>query len=171
MKETTGTRVPKARKDQLIVQQANDETLVYDLRSDKAHCLNLTAAAVWKSCDGKTTVADMVRQLGGELGGPVDEEVIWLALTQLEKFNLLDEKLTKPVTVVGMSRRELAKRLGTAAVIALPLVISIVAPTAAHALTCPPSGGTNVPPGCPCNGGGNCLPGKACSGAPKVCQP
>ena len=106
MKETPGTRVPTARKDQLIIQKAHDEVLVYDLKTDKAHCLNLTAASVWNSCDGKSTVADIVRRLGGELGAPIDEEIVWLALTQLEKFDLLDAKLTKPKTIIGMSRRE-----------------------------------------------------------------
>jgi len=168
MNETTGTRVPTARKDQLIIQKAHDEVLVYDLKTDKAHCLNLTAARVWESCDGQSTVGDIVRHLGGELGAPIDEEVVWLALTQLEKFNLLDAKLTKPTTIVGMSRRELAKKLGTAAVIALPVVISIVAPTAAHALTCFGSNVNGNPPGCPCLNNTKCASGNCVAG---ICAP
>jgi hypothetical protein len=31
---------PTARKDQLIVKELDDETLVYDLERDEAHCLN-----------------------------------------------------------------------------------------------------------------------------------
>ena len=41
---------PKSRTDNLVVQEMNDEVLVYDLDSNKAVCLNETAAIVWKSC-------------------------------------------------------------------------------------------------------------------------
>ena len=30
----------------------DDELLVYDARTHRGHCLNQTAAAVWKACDG-----------------------------------------------------------------------------------------------------------------------
>jgi len=41
-------QLPLARKDQLIVKEVDDEVLVYDLKTDQAHCLNKTAALVWK---------------------------------------------------------------------------------------------------------------------------
>ncbi len=44
--------LPVARHKNLIVKELPDETLIYDLDSDKAHCLNQTAALVWKNCDG-----------------------------------------------------------------------------------------------------------------------
>ena len=46
---------PTARKSGLVVQEMPDELLVYDTENNKAHCLNTTAAFVWKSCDGKKT--------------------------------------------------------------------------------------------------------------------
>ena len=66
--------LPLARKDALIVSELEDEVLVYDLKRDKAHCLNSTAASVWKRCDGKLAVTDMTRLLkkGGELGKRLD---------------------------------------------------------------------------------------------------
>ncbi len=43
---------PLARKADLVTKEVADEVLVYDLKSHKAHCLNQTAALVWKYCDG-----------------------------------------------------------------------------------------------------------------------
>jgi hypothetical protein len=67
---------------------------------------------------------------------PVDAQLIWLALDQLRSSQLLEEKTFWPAAIPGlanMSRREVVRRLGLAAAIALPLVISITAPTAAEA--------------------------------------
>ena len=54
---------PKARKHELIVKELSDETLVYDETTHKAHCLNQTAALVWKFCDGRTSIPQMTRLL------------------------------------------------------------------------------------------------------------
>src|SRR2546429_4641582 len=102
MKQNAG-RVPRARIEGLVIQELPDEVLVYDRDRDKAHCLNQTAALVWKYCDGKTTVASMANQLGRDLKtGSVDERIIWYALDQLAKDNLLDETVTPPVLLSGM---------------------------------------------------------------------
>ncbi len=81
---------PLARQASLVVKELEDETLVYDLETDKAHCLNSTAARVWKSCDGHSTVTDIAEQLSSPGKPAVDESVVWLALDQLERFKLLD---------------------------------------------------------------------------------
>src|ERR1700675_4268578 len=84
MKKNTG--VPLARREGLVIQELPDEVLIYDRERDKAHCLNQTAALVWKYCDGKTSVADMSRKLARELdSAPIDEKVIWYALDQLSE--------------------------------------------------------------------------------------
>ena len=44
---------PVARQEGLVIQEMPDEVLVFDLKTNKAHCLNETAAFVWKACDGK----------------------------------------------------------------------------------------------------------------------
>jgi len=54
--------LPRARKDGLVIKELVNETLVYDLERDEAHCLNQTAALVWK-----TTVAKMAGFLGEQL--------------------------------------------------------------------------------------------------------
>jgi hypothetical protein len=129
MKEQT--MKPQAREDGLVVQELEDETLVYDLLSHKAHCLNRAARAVWRLCDGTRDEAALARLLGKELAGGADEDIVRLALRDLARARLLREPLTVRPRV---SRRRLIQRLGQAA--ALPLVVSIVSPTAAQAATC-----------------------------------
>lgn len=146
--------LPKARTEKLIIKDLSDETLVYDLESDKAHCLNSTASWVWKNCNGATSVKNLSVALAKEMNCALDESVIWFALDQLEKFDLLEQPITPAENFVGMNRRQWVRRIGVAAV-ALPLIISISAPTASAQGSCPP-GPNNQPPGCPCNGNGNC---------------
>lgn len=82
--------MPKARQAHLVVEELADETLVYDEDRHEAHCLNQTAAFVWKHCDGRTAVNRMARMLEGEMKAPVSNEVVLFALHQLEKSHLLE---------------------------------------------------------------------------------
>ena len=79
MKRSNGELLPKARKDDLVMRQIPGELLVYDLKRHKAFCLNDTAANIWKSCNGKRTVADLATELQTQYPAPVDEKVVWLA--------------------------------------------------------------------------------------------
>ena len=169
MKADRNNQLPKARQEQLIVKELPDELLIYDLKRDKAHCLNETAALVWKNCDGHKTV-DQLRELMEEnAGSPVPEEMVWLALDQLETFKLLDEAALKPAQFAGMSRRDMVRRVGFAA-IALPVILSIVAPTAqAQASGLAPGACCNSPGQCTSNG---CSQNPICTGTPstKACN-
>jgi len=150
-------QVPKARQEQLIIKELPDELLIYDLQRDKAHCLNETAALVWKNCDGHKTVEQLRELMEENAGSPVPEEMVWLALDQLETFRLLDEAALKPVQFAGMSRRDMVRRVGIAA-IALPVILSIVSPTAAQ-------GASGLPPGACCGSPGQCA-SNSCSQNP-----
>ncbi len=75
--------MPLARSADLVVEPVADETLVYDLRTHHAHCLNPPAALLWAQCDGRSTYADAAERLGAALGGPVDPAWITLGLDQL----------------------------------------------------------------------------------------
>ena len=130
------TRLPRMRKENLIVDELPDEVLVYDLDRHKAHCLNQTAALVWKRCDGRSTPRAIARRLQTELEQPFSEDLVWLALRQLNKIHLLEESLGLPAHLAGMSRREMVRAMGSAAVVSVPLITSIVSPTAVQALTC-----------------------------------
>ena len=157
MKADRLNQVPKARQEQLIVKELPDELLIYDLQTDKAHCLNETAALVWKNCDGHKTVEQLRELMEENAGSPVPQEMVWLALDQLETFRLLDEAALKPVQFAGMSRRDMVRRVGIAA-IALPVILSIVSPTAAQ-------GASGLPPGACCGSPGQCA-SNSCSQNP-----
>ena len=83
--------LPRARKHDLLVKELRDETLVYDLETNDAHCLNRTAALVWARCDGKTTAARMASLLQKELDPTVDEDLVWLTIAQLQRFRLIEK--------------------------------------------------------------------------------
>src|ERR1044071_8009158 len=130
--------IPAARQEGLIVQELSDEVLVYDQQRHKAHCLNQTAAIVWRQCDGQRGAQEVARRASAELGATVGEEMVWLAVEELGKRGLLKER--QRLGVGGASRREMMKRLGVGAAVALPLVTTIIAPEAAEAANCIPSG-------------------------------
>jgi coenzyme PQQ synthesis protein D (PqqD) len=148
---------PVARTRNLIIKELPGETLIYDLDSDKAHCLNQTAALVWKNCDGEKTASELRELLEQELSTPVPEEIVWLALDQLQRFHLLTHVPARPSCLAGTKRRELVKHIGIAA-LTLPLIMSLSAPTSAQAGSpCSCTGQNCRPPGCPCTKNGDCM--------------
>ena len=137
MKQKATAIAPRARTEGLIVHELSDEVLVYDEERDKAHCLNQTAALVWKYCDGKTSISGIAQQLGSDLKTEhVDEKLVWYALDQLGKDHLLQETIVPPAVLAGMGRRQVMRALGLAAVVAVPVVTSILAPTVKAASSC-----------------------------------
>lgn len=151
---------PLARSADLVTKEVGDEVLVYDLRNDKAHCLNQTAATVWKYCDGKATVAEIVLQLKNDLTLIMDEMVVWQAIERLNKAQLLEESVLLPDENPRLSRRETMRRLGRGTVVALPVVLSLVVPMAVHAQTTACTNPGNYGDACRCSPGtgfpGNC---------------
>jgi hypothetical protein len=130
---------PRARNDGLLVREVFDELVIYDQEEQRAHSLNSTVAVVWQNCDGHRTVDDLAALLHEELNLPVDQELVWLALRQLERAGLLQGRLNRPPNVEGVSRREVLRRVGSiaGATFLLPAIGSIVAPTPAMASTPP----------------------------------
>jgi len=155
MKINEEMKLPAAREDGLIMQKMADEVLVYDQQRHQAHCLNQTAALVWRSLDGESTASQIAARLSQQQGVAVSVAVVQLAVEELRRSGLL----RGPVVAAGksgLSRRELMKRVGVGAAVALPVVMSVVAPRAAQAATCRASGQ-------PCGTSAQC-----CSG---TCQP
>ena len=143
MNNPNNTQNPTARNNGLVVQEMPDEVLVYDLDTNKAHCLNQSAAFVWKSCNGTNSVADIVREFEASGKGAVSEDFIWLALDQLGENNLLEGAVAP--RFAGQSRRQVLKTIGLASMVALPVIASLVAPQKAL-------GGAS----CICQGNANC---------------
>jgi Coenzyme PQQ synthesis protein D (PqqD) len=151
MSKKARTILPLARKQRLILKELPDELLVYDLDRNTAHCLNDTAATIWNLCDGDSTAAEIAAKLAKQTGRPVDEDLVWLALDQLDRDQLLADRLMLPAQIGRISRRAAVKRIGAAA-LALPLVYSITAPTAAQTGTC-------LPRDAPCTSDAECCSG------------
>jgi hypothetical protein len=141
-------RLPRSRMDNLVIRELDDETLIYDMERDEAHCLNQTAALVWQQCDGKTTAAQAARSLQGKLDVSVDADFVWLAVKQLRSFHLVERDGNVP----SVSRRDLVLKYAPLA-LALPVIVSISSPSPAQTASCgqPCSTAAGCPSGCRCS--------------------
>jgi len=129
-----------ARTEELVVQESGDELLIYDLRINKAICLNQTSATIWQNCDGNTDTREIAAKLAKRHGGLVKEELIMLAIDQLNENGLLENGAATRNGFAGLSRREVIRKVGFASAVALPVVMSLVAPPVAFAQSCVPPG-------------------------------
>lgn len=145
---------PIARTKNIVVQKLESETLLYDLESDRAFCLNDTSAKIWHLCDGTKTVTEISDVMSVEMKSLVSEEVIWLAIDQFQKDGLINE--LNASFFGGTSRREVIRKVGFTSLIALPIVSSLVAPKAVAAQSCAAVNGACMSdPQC-CPGAGTC---------------
>jgi hypothetical protein len=143
---------PRAKSLKLVVRALADETLVYDVEGHRAHCLNRTAALVWELCDGTNTVARIAVRASERLSARVPEELVRLALEQLDDRGLLAPCDFRPEPALTLvSRRAMVRGLGLAAAVALPLVTSVISPTPVMAQS--PCNETSCPPGTTCQAG------------------
>ena len=158
---------PKARTEALIVESLATETLIYDERTDKAHCLNTTAGLVWKLADGTKSVDDIARRLTQDMNASDANDIVWATLDQLDKAKLLDVAPARSLNR-RVSRRELGRIAARSALVAIPLVLTIGVPTAAQAASCVAQNGL-------CNTSTDCcpVPGVCCRvvGGVRQCKP
>jgi len=129
---------PQRRNANIIVMDLDGEVLVYDERTNKAFCLNETSALVWELCDGQHSLSEISRSVGEKLNAAVDDGLVWLALEQLRQADLVEHEAVQPDSLVGLSRRQAIRKIGLTAMITLPLISSLVAPTPAHAASASP---------------------------------
>jgi len=123
---------PLARQNDIVVQKTNDETLIYDLKTNKAFCLNETSALVWELCDGKRTASKISDEMSVRFKTLVSDEFVWLALGQLNDEGLLGGKAESGQRF-DFSRRDVIKSVGYASIVALPMISVILAPKAVNA--------------------------------------
>lgn len=138
------SQYPLARTNGLVVQEVPNEVLVFDMETNEAHCLNETAAMVWKYCDGKTSVPQIAEILGEGKDSAVSDDLIWLAIDQLNEHKLLEKEVA--TKFAGQSRREVLRKIGLASMVALPIIASMAAPRSVLASTsclCSGSGANN----------------------------
>ena len=154
---------PVARTTGLVVRELDGEMLVYDRTRDTAHALNRMNAAVWKRCDGVTSVADMVEQIGAEFDQRISESSVFKALAELGRYRLLEEEAPAP-SRRGMSRRTMLIRSGVT-VATIPVITRLALPEGVASATCTcTASGPCVVGTCPDNSAlSGCHQGQACS--------
>ena len=133
----TMNKLPLARTVDIVVQDVGKEVLIYDLNANKAYALNETSTIVYQTCDGKTSFDQLKRW------SKLTDDLIFLALNQLEESNLVGNDKSSVSPFAGMSRREIIRKVGFASMVALPIISSLIVPTAAQcASTCKGAGET-----------------------------
>jgi hypothetical protein len=120
-------KLPKSRNKNIVVQNLETEVLIYDTLADTAYCLNETSSNVFNHCDGTTSFDELKAEY------KYTDELIYLALDELKAKNLLDSAANYETPFAGMNRREVIRKVGFTTMIALPMISSLVAPTAANA--------------------------------------
>jgi hypothetical protein len=169
--------IPVSRKHDIVVQEIETEVLIYDLAKNKAFCLNQTSAMVWNACDGTKSVTEISQTLSRQLKTHISEDIVWLALNQLKKDDLLAESNNFVTPFDGMNRREIVKRIGFASMVAIPLISSVIAPTALNAqsgavVACGCNGNNNAfsnDGGCACNSNNDCC-SNVCGAGGTICS-
>lgn len=129
------SKLPRSKTENIVVQNLESETLIYNLETNKVFCLNETSALVYQACNGQTNFEEIKNKHN------LPDEVIFLALDLLKKENLLEENFSSPLE--GMKRREVIKKIGLTSMIALPIISSLMAPTSIMAAAS--CGGTSAP--------------------------
>ena len=121
--------------DHLIVQCVDDELLIYDTEKNKAHCLNSGMRAVWEHCDGKNSLIDILKSLQRKDGKHFTIDYVRLAIKRLLNEQLLEVNVASSL-LPAISRRNVIRKIGAGALIALPVIVSVAIPTPAEAASC-----------------------------------
>lgn len=138
---------PLSRQSKIVVQELENEILIYDLNNNKAFCLNETSSLVYQFCDGQHSVTEISRLMSIKLKTLISEDFVRLALKGFKKGNLLENGDQIDDPLAGLTRREIVKKVGLTSMVALPFVASLVAPTSANAVSV----------NCSCMNPGQCL--------------
>jgi hypothetical protein len=158
--------LPKSRDSGVVMQDCEKEILIYDLKTNKAYCLNETSALVYELCNGKNTVAEISNLISKKLNQPVTEDLVWLALDSFKKNNLLEQSEQFEINFDNLSRRQVIRKIGLGSMVMLPLISWVVAPTSAQAQ----SGPTNLPLLATCSASSQCASGN-CFNNTRCCAP
>ena len=85
------THYPMRRSD-LSVRFIEGETVILDRHRKLIHQLNETASYIWERCDGRSTVAEVARELAGAFRIDVDSAARDTAsvVRELERMGLIN---------------------------------------------------------------------------------
>src|SRR5215831_1813148 len=106
---SVSTRKPLARSQDLVIEDVENEVLIYDGKNARAHSLSAEAASVWRACDGETSIDDLAVRL------ELPPDTVINALDELEGAELLESYGIQIVNGRssdgnGITRREMAFR-------------------------------------------------------------
>lgn len=152
--------VPTARLLDLVTTETAEDLIVYDKRTHHIHHLNRTSAAVWRACNGRRTNVEVAHAASEALKDDIDQATLRLALTKLDDADLLQAPLPRGLRVHSHTRRGFVRKAAAGGAIALPMIVSMTAPTAAQTMSQPD-------PVCsqlyePCVTDTSCCPGLRC---------
>jgi hypothetical protein len=155
---------PLARTNGLVIRELSNETVVYDTTTHRAHCLNRTAALVFRHADGSRSVSDLALLVAGD-ATDLEEESVGAALEHLSEAGLL---MGPAPRASDTSRREVLRQVGLGAVLLAPVVTSLLVPSPAEAAaTCiqqAACSSTNIGQSCYVSNPGAECPTKTCQG-------
>lgn len=141
-KRKSGPDCPKAKSNNLLTEEVAGELLVFDVNNNRAHCLNASAAAIWRHCDGTRSIESLAGHLFPKLQAADSARLVAVGIERLRRRRLLEDSPSSQATV-DLSKRQMLKKaaiIAAAAGVAAPLVSTVLAPTSAYAFSCIPSG-------------------------------
>jgi hypothetical protein len=117
----------RRRQDGRIIKRVDDELVIYDQDTHKVFHLNKAAAIVWEHCEDAASLDELSHTLASHSGLPASEDLTGLALQELRDAELIEGSFA---SAAGreVARREVMMRMAGMA-LALPLVVSLLAPT------------------------------------------
>ena len=125
--------VPRPRRQGVVAQEVDGETLLYVEATHQASCLNGPAARIWALCDGERTVEAIAA------GASLEPDVVEHALGHFAEAGLLEN--SPGDAWMRLTRRRMLMGVGLAAI---PIIFLVTAPEARAAASC--TNGTNGPP-------------------------
>lgn len=126
-------KLPKVRQSGFVTQELENEILIYNLTTHKAHCLNTSMSHIWSFCNGESTTTQVIDSFRTKLKVNINEDFIWLAVDELIKADLIEDASRSSLRFKNQISRRNALVHIALPVAMLPIIVGIVAPTAAHA--------------------------------------
>lgn len=125
-------KLPQLRTQNLVITELEEESLIYDLDVNKAFCLNETARLVMNQCDGTKSVDQALGIINRQLKTKMSADMVWLVVSQLKDANFIEKDYEIPIQTNRVSRRKILNAAASLGV-ALPIITSLIVPTALHA--------------------------------------
>lgn len=114
----------------LLCNELDGQMLIYNQNADTIHLLDPTTARVFELLqNGARTQEEVVSELPDIDGSRSGDALFDLAIEELRKAELLDERVALAAPIIGISRRELLRKValtGAAAAI-VPTIVTLSA--------------------------------------------